>query len=591
MVQNMIAAEQPADAERLARTYLTAHPGCGPMYDVLHAHLLKSGRTAEAESLLESKIAADRSNPLYVVQLAEHHWRLNQLDRMKTVLRRLEGNASSMPGAYLEAGDFYARIRDWDSAIRAYQLGAATEGNAKEPEYLKRIAASQLAQGDTQGARLTLERLLARFPSDTDAIASRASLRLATGKKEEITRAVSDLEQAVKREPEDPRLRFDLARAYLQTQRASEAAQHLHQVLKRHPQHLGALRELAAYHLQRHEIGKADEFAARILELDPADAGARLIGTAALASQNRHGEARSELKRLLARHPGLAEAQLQLAMLSLAEKNYTEAERSFLALLKKHPGDLRALKGLTEVHFSKNRPEAAVEAVEKQVGAQPNSSALLKLFAGTAHRAGRLQTAARAYQRLAVLAPDEPQAWLDLSTLHHEMHDFEQAAAAARKALAIDPNRAQGWSLLAAAHAGMGQPGEAVASYRRAVALEPSNAAHLNNLAYYLLETRTAPAEALSLARQASQRLPGDPRVADTLGLAYLETGQTASALEVFRTVVQKNHRDPVYRLHLAEALLAAGDQAGARRELEAALELNPKGGVESRIRSLLQRR
>ncbi len=230
LTQNMIAAGQLEAAERPGRAFLGAHPECGPMYDFLYAQLLKSGRTKEAEALLESKIAANPSNAFYAAQLAEHFWRLNQRNEMEAVLRRLEQHASSIPRAHLEAGDFYARIKEWDKAIRAYQRGAAAEDKVKEAEYLKRITSCYLALGDVASAAQTLDTLLATFPTDADAVAGRAAIRLATGKADEAKRAIAELEQAVKRAPEDPRLRFELARSYLQTQRKAEAIPHLHEV-------------------------------------------------------------------------------------------------------------------------------------------------------------------------------------------------------------------------------------------------------------------------------------------------------------------------------------------------------------------------
>ena len=590
LTQNLLAAKQTAEAEQWASAYLPKHPDCGPLYDVLYAHYLATQRSAAAEALLQTKVKANPGNALFAIQLAEHYWRTQQPAAMQAVLDHLVNASPRVPNAYMEAADFYARIRMTDQALRLYQQGAAAEPK-KKPAYWKRIAGLYLALGKPENAAQTLDELLAGSPEDLDALASRAAIRLSTGRQDETARAIADLERAVKQAPEDTRIRFELARAYLQAQKATEAQQHLNEILKRNPRHSGALRELAAYHIQHQDAAQAQTFADRLLEINPSDPGARLVRTAALALQGRYGEVRGELTRLLAEYPNLREARLQMAMLQLAEKRYAEAEKAFRALYQPGSPDVRPLKGLIEVYFAQKRGADALRMMQKEAAAHADSPAFLALLAQTAERAEQPAVAIEAHQKLAHLNPKDPEPWMALSRLHQQSGQAEQAIAAARRALEIAPHSAIAWGLLAAAQDQARQPAEAMASYRRALAIQPGNPSYMNNLACLLLDAGGSPAEALQLARKASEKLPADPRIADTLGLAYLKSGQTDSALQIFRSLAQRDPRVATYRLHLAEALLAKNDSASARRELETALTLRPSPAEEGRIRALLSSR
>lgn len=589
LVQNLLAANRTAEAEQWATAYIPKHANCGPVYDVLYAHYLARNRVSEAESLLKSKVAANPTVAFYAIQLADHYRRQKQPELMEQTITQLIAKTPPVPDAYLEAGDFYTRNQRWDQALTLYQRGSAAEPKRKT-EYSKRIVSLYLHQGKTAEAAQILDSLLVANPKDFDALASRAALRLSTGKPEETARAIADLEGAVKEAPEDVRYRFELARAYLQAQKFPPAIQQLNEVLKRNPQHAGALRELAAYYLERQDLEKAKEYAGRLLQMNPSDPSAQLVRTATLALQGRYGEVRAELTRLLAQYPHLLEAKLQMAMLLVAEKKYREAEKAFLALYQPGQRDIRPLKGLVEAYLAQKRDLEAVRMLQKEARANASSPQLAALLAQTAERAGEPAVALEAYQKITVLDPKNPQPWMALSRLRQHAGQAAEAVSAAQRATELAPENAAAWGLLAAAQDQAGERPQAIASYRRALQIDPDNPYYMNNLAYLLLDGGAA-AEALPLARKAAEKEPTDPNIADTLGLAYLKTRQTGSALQIFKSLTQKNPSVALYRLHFAEALLAQNDPAAARRELETALSLKPSPQEEGRIRALLASR
>jgi predicted Zn-dependent protease len=84
------------------------------------------------------------------------------------------------------------------------------------------------------------------------------------------------------------------------------------------------------------------------------------------------------------------------------------------------------------------------------------------------------------------------------------------------------------------------------------------------------------------------QKFPGEPDFGDTLGSIYLKRGLKDSALQVFQNLTRQNPKNPTFRYHLGMALLATGDNAGAKNELNEALIHQPSPDQRRTIAELL---
>lgn len=133
-----------------------------------------------------------------------------------------------------------------------------------------------------------------------------------------------------------------------------------------------------------------------------------------------------------------------------------------------------------------------------------------------------------------------------------------------------------------------GRISEAESNYRRAIEKEPSNWIGLNNLAYLLIQRRGDAAEALSLARRASEvaekaALPASARssVLQTLALALLRSGNGNEALATIRRAIALDTASAEARLTEIEALEATGDRSRALALLEALLKESESGALD----------
>ncbi len=120
--------------------------------------------------------------------------------------------------------------------------------------------------------------------------------------------------------------------------------------------------------------------------------------------------------------------------------------------------------------------------------------------------------------------------------------------------------------------------------------MNPEQPAILNNVAYLIADLNGDSNEALTLARKGLQRVPNDSHLTDTIGFIYMKQHLTDSALQTFRSAVQKAPENPTYHLHLANAMLVGGDKTNAKLQLDLALRLNPAKDEESEIKTILAR-
>jgi putative PEP-CTERM system TPR-repeat lipoprotein len=119
------------------------------------------------------------------------------------------------------------------------------------------------------------------------------------------------------------------------------------------------------------------------------------------------------------------------------------------------------------------------------------------------------------------------------------------------------------------------------------VAARPNHVTALNNLAWVL--TALGKPGAAAHALRATEIQPNRPPLMDTLALALAAEKQYPKALEVKRKAIEIAPADMGLRLGLAKILLASGDKAAAKTELEKLAALGPKLPSQTEVARLLK--
>ena len=193
------------------------------------------------------------------------------------------------------------------------------------------------------------------------------------------------------------------------------------------------------------------------------------------------------------------------------------------------------------------------------------------------------------FERAVELEPTYVAALVRLGDLYLDEGRAGEAEPLFEQALAIDPASAASLSGLGRAALARGETARAIEYLERALAIGPPAWDIHYNLATAYREAGDADRAEEHLSRRggdppqprdplmrAYESLLRSPRNYETRGVAAMQDGRPAEAVEIFREGLAQTPDDAALRQQLGSALFATGDTSGAAEQLEAALRLDP---------------
>jgi predicted Zn-dependent protease len=458
-----------------------------------------------AEATLGAALTAQPGNLQITAGLVTFLGRQNRLDDVQRVLQEFAARSDLTPPGRLFAADTYLRLRRVADAESILLAGI----EAEQPD-------ARLLQAYTR-------------------------IKAAQGK---IDDAVAVAVKAKERVKPPSQIHYDLARLYLQLQKAPEAQAVVDEIL----------------------AADADDFQARVMQ-----AQLRLFNQDAQGALDRFRELLKEAPQDPMVHAGLAGAHLALGEPLLARQ---ELEK----VVELNPDNTGARIQLARLYLQDKDTNTALARLEPlaEMPAPPPQGIelLLQVLAGT----GKVDQAHEVIDGLVERFPENPifatqQAVLEARTGHMDK-GINLLRAQTVKYPKSAPLRVALSQLLEAANQG----GEAAKVYEQILALQPDHAVAANNLAFRLAETGRDLARAEGLAKGLVERFPDDPNVADTYAWVLLKKGDAATAFEVLTKALAGKEAPPIVRYHLAEIAHKLGKVEDARREIGAALSSDPQG-------------
>ena len=318
----------------------------------------------------------------------------------------------------------------------------------------------------------------------------------------------------------------------------------------------------------------------------------------------------SELRTAIRLSPDDERARLALAAELLADEQFSEAEQTLQDAIKAVPGAGQAhyLLGLT--YQRQGNRAAALRALQTALSLKPllGANTIYKMIGTLQKDEQDLDAAARAFAARVDLVPNEPEAHRDLGKVYFLQGEDVKARAEFEVALLVDPSDVEAYTALAQVQLREGRHADAADTARRALEIDPGHreARYVHATALIRLgsadegaaemqvfqrlqaedsESRARQFELGRLRREASvSRAAGDaanavtalrrvlvldPRSATShldLGLALLESGQPADAIDRLNTAVALNAPFDVHR-HLAKAYAALGQKEASEKE------------------------
>ena len=190
---------------------------------------------------------------------------------------------------------------------------------------------------------------------------------------------------------------------------------------------------------------------------------------------------------------------------------------------------------------------------------------------------GQYENAIRTYQEAMRRAPSVAYLPYNLGLVYQKTNRRKEAEAAFRRASSLNPDSGEPYNALGALKASMGKSAEAEQLYRQALQKNPDLLPARHNLADLLARRKDGQKEAFDLWRanlkQAPDHMPSHLGLAETLAAQ----GDTAGAIEEYRTILQIRPEYVAARLVLAGLLEKSGNRDAARAEIAQALKAEPE--------------
>lgn len=502
------------------------------------------------------------------------------------------------------ASDGRAAFEQRDYHVARIALATAIDdAETRSPELLEMYARTLLALEDGEGAEraVTMLRESGSAPADIEGLAAHAALLRgdydtalsraeiassplaewvainALGELDRSAEAIARADAAVDAFPEDARLLALRGTIALSQRYTAEAKDYAARALEADPENHDAMMLAGQLRVMRGDYEGAREIYAETATQNPASIAAMFALAATEADLGNTDAAKEQLDRVLSIAPGHPLALLLDAKLAFVEGDLNEAQ----AILQSAEGDIgripqgRLLMG--EVAYLRGFPSQAIVHLERFLQFQPGHIHGSTVLARAHMDQGDTAEAWALVAPLADSATATPQLLALASALAGEVGEQDRFAGRIARVRSADfVQRAE------AAQAALNN-GEAEEAERLYSALladgGQSDAVILNNAAHAALRSGNKP-EALRRARLAHELASRDPRVADTLGWTLLENGQSAAALTHLTRAVEGQPGNLQIRWHYANALIANGRSAEARRIIG---DLREFAGAEQR--------
>lgn len=588
MAQTLVQNKEWDKAETVLHRIIEKTPRFAPAYDFLIVQYLKNNRHSDADQVMALKLKNNPNVADYIIQQASFYFATQRRDQADSVLQSLLAREKTMPEGRMKVGDFYARMRDYDKALKVFSDGYKL-GGPRANDYHVRMALIQIASGRRPEAMQTIQAVLKDDPKNNSALSLRATLELEAGDAAKTQAAVTDLQALLTRQPNNPVVHYNLARAY-QSRGELDAAKLQYQEALKRPRFLGAQLGMAQVCLAKGEFARAAESADMALKTDPSSLLAMALKANAQINSGNLIQARADLDQEVAKFPESPDLQFQLALINFAEHKYPEAEKIFLKLLGKYPNDPRLNYATADVLMNTGRGKQALELLQSQLEKAPNNQAMRFAVASTALRTQNLPLADREYRKLIEVQPKNFELYMRLGETLRQEGQVQPAIEMLRRGQALAPTNPMANLQLGMTYESAGMHRESLPFYENVLKANSNNPVALNNLAYLLAEDGRDLDRALTYATRAKQQLPNDDNVSDTLGWVYMKKKLADNALMIFKDLVKRNPTSAQYRYHLGMSLFLKGDLPGAKQALQAALTLKPQAGDEPKIREMLAR-
>ncbi len=290
---------------------------------------------------------------------------------------------------------------------------------------------------------------------------------------------------------------------------------------------------------------------------------------------------------------GIAEAYLAMAA-TLRQQNANDSAQVLLRLALDLREDFTAARLLlADIQEAGKHTAAAADTLASVAPSDALAVVVTLRRASLLDGMGQVDEATRVLEVLSQQFPDRPEPLIQIGDSLRRRNRFSEAVEAYDRAVAriATPSRAN-WPLFyerGIALERAGQWPKAEADFEYALQLAPEQPSVLNYLGYAWVEQGQNVDRARQMIQRAVEQRPDDGAFVDSLGWVQLRQGDTAGALKNLERAVELQPEDPVINAHFGDVLDAVGRRREAEFQWRRALNLKPEPDDQARIERKLR--
>jgi tetratricopeptide (TPR) repeat protein len=570
LAQAQVFVRETAAAEETLTRALAIEPHSIKVLIALGDFRVTTGKPDQAELIYKQVLENSPDNEEAYLKLASLYQRYGKWSEVESVLRKLAALKPHDEKPLIHLGDFYTWRGQHDKAFTSYQQ--AIEVNPSSSIARDKLIWHYLETGKTSEAEPKVKEILAKNDKDVMGRFFTARIYLAKGSLDD---AISLLQGVIKDEPQFAPAHHFLGVGLLQKRQLTQARGAFSEAIRLNPNSSESHTALAQIHLSEGSLDLAIEDAQAALRLNPHNVKAAIISGDAYLRKGDVAKSKQVFEAIAKSLPNESVGPYRLGLVSRAEKNDTKALAYFEEAIGKKPSAIEPLAQVVIIKIAQGRVEEARERVTKQIQVVPNNPHFYNLLGQIWVKAKDRKQAEVAFKKAIELDNSLLSAYTNLAQNYYEAGETDQAVKEYEMVLAREPNLVQAHMMLGIIHEGRQEHDKAKIQYEAVLKLNPRFAPAANNLAWLIVEHGGNLDLALSYGQTAREEKPDDPNVADTLGWVYYKKNAFLLAISLLKEAVEKLPNEPVIRFHLGMAQTKSGDTAAAKKSLQAALKIS----------------
>jgi len=243
---------------------------------------------------------------------------------------------------------------------------------------------------------------------------------------------------------------------------------------------------------------------------------------------------------------------------------------------------------LADFLTARNQFSEALLRVQQYVVANPNDANGHVILGALNFESKNYGSAQKEFERAIQVDPNNIQSYLRFGKLFELEGQADLAIARYQKALDLQPKFAPLATMVGNLYLNKGDLKTARRYYAQALEADPNFAIAIANVAWADAQENKDLDIALGMAQKAKSLMPELPSMTDTLAWVMYKRGDYAGAMPLLEECVQKSPDSAEFRYHFGMALMAAGQEAKGKQQLQAALKMKLNAGDAQRAQQAL---